>query len=128
MDWYNDMIQFHLEVMEDTIPTYPQIPDDKCKTLRIALITEEVGETLKAIEEDDIVEIADGIADSIVVLLGTAVMYGIDIRPIFQEVHENNMTKKDGPMSPTGKRLKPANWQPPRIRELLLKQGMLEAI
>jgi predicted HAD superfamily Cof-like phosphohydrolase len=63
------------------------------KSLRIKLIKEEVAETLEAMFVDDLVEIADGIADSIYVLVGTAVSYGIPIERIFNEVHSSNMTK-----------------------------------
>ena len=126
LDWYEDMKDFHREVMLDVLPTVPAVPSDKHKALRVALITEEVKETLDAIEANDLVEITDGIVDSIVVLLGTAVMYGIDVRPVWDEVHANNMTKKDGEMRPDGKRLKPASWKPPEIKKILLEQGMVE--
>ena len=101
-DWYQDMIDFHIEVMNDDIQPFPQIPSDTVKTLRKSLIIEEVAETLKAMDEDDMVEVADGIVDSIVVLIGTAVAYGIDIRPLWIEVFKNNMSKKDGPMRENG--------------------------
>lgn len=123
MDWYKDIVDFHKEVMCDNFETKPHIPTGSYKKLRKSLIMEEVLETLKAIDNDDIVELADGIADSIVVLLGTAVTYGIDIRPIWDEVHKTNMAKKDGPIREDGKRLKPDNWVAPNIRSVLLKQG-----
>ncbi len=63
------------------------------KQLRIALISEEVQETLEAIVRDDLIEVADGIADSIVVLVGTALEYGIDLTAVWDEVHRSNMAK-----------------------------------
>lgn len=125
IDWYKDIKDFHAVVLSDNFPNIPHITDDKHKNLRIELISEEVKETLKALEEGDLVEIADGIADAIVVLLGTAVTYGIDIRPIWNEVHKTNMAKKDGPVREDGKKLKPEGWQPPDIRRILEKQGMI---
>lgn len=118
-DWYQDIKDLHREVLGDNHDQHPHIPTEKFKELRISLITEEVNETLMALEQDDLVEIADGIADSIVVLLGTAVTYGIDIRPIWDEVHRTNMAKKGGPVREDGKKLKPEGWQPPDIKKIL---------
>jgi predicted HAD superfamily Cof-like phosphohydrolase len=75
--------------------------------LRYRLIKEEVQETFDAMgivrindheiqlhpKNQNIVEIADGIADSLYVLVGTAISYGIPIERIFTEVHRSNMTK-----------------------------------
>lgn len=41
----------------------------------------------------NLIEIADGIADSLVVLLGTAIACGIDIEPVFEEVMRSNDSK-----------------------------------
>jgi predicted HAD superfamily Cof-like phosphohydrolase len=75
--------------------TYPStaIIPDAVKKLRIALIREEIEELLKAMEENDLVEIGDGGADSIYVIVGTMIAYGIPIDRIFAEVHNSNMTK-----------------------------------
>ena len=43
--------------------------------------------------EFNMVEVADGIADLIYVALGAALEFGIDIEPIFNEVHRSNMSK-----------------------------------
>ena len=121
-DWYLDLKEFQKEVILANDPEHPCIPDAKCVNIRKMLIKEEIAETLEAIDNEDLVEIADGIADSIVVLLGTAVSYGIDIRPVWEEVHKTNMTKKGGPVREDGKRLKPPNWQPPDIKSIIDEQ------
>jgi len=72
---------------------HPQIPPSDRVELRKRLIREEVGETLTAIDEEDLVELADGIADSIVVLIGTALEYGIPLEEVWEEVHRANMDK-----------------------------------
>lgn len=56
----------------------------------------EIGENNRKIEPD-IVGVADGIADLQVVNLGTAVAFGIDIEPVFNEVMRSNNTKFDWP-------------------------------
>lgn len=63
------------------------------KLLRLRLMAEELGEVASAIHQDDIVEIADGLADLIYVAVGTAIAFGIPINEVFTEVHRSNMTK-----------------------------------
>jgi len=71
----------------------PRWPHEDIIDLRVTLIEEEVKETLTAIRRKDLVEVADGIADSIVVLVGTARALGIDLTPVWNEVHRSNMAK-----------------------------------
>ncbi len=120
-NWQGDVLKFHKKFgchIEET----PTIPDEKTQELRKSLIKEEVSETIKAIDEKNLELIADGIVDTIVVLLGTAVSYGIDIEPIWDEVHKTNMAKSGGGTREDGKILKPKNWQPPNIARLLEEQ------
>ena len=114
-DWYQDIVDFHKEVMKDKFPDYPHLPGSRYQKLRRNLIKEEISETLNAIRENNLVGLADGIVDSIVVLLGTAVTYGIDIRPIWDIVHASNMAKKDGKLRFDGKMMKPEGWEPPKV-------------
>ncbi len=121
-DWYQDIIDFH-KVMGHCLGERPSLPPLKVYKLRRRLIDEEVKETLDAMFQDDLVGIADGIADSIVVLLGTAVSYGIDIRPVWDEVHKTNMAKLGGGKDSQGKSLKPEGWVPPNVKSILTEQG-----
>ena len=84
--------EFH-RAGEVPTPSRPCIPPPDRVALRKSLISEEVGETLKGIDDEDLVEIADGIVDSIVVLVGTALEYGIDLTPVWNAVHKANMAK-----------------------------------
>jgi len=121
-DWYQDIVDFHEQVILGNFPKRPYIPDEQRKLLRQELIVEEICETLNAIDEDNLVEIADGIVDSIVILLGTAITYGIDIRPIWDEIHKTNMLKKGGRIREDGKLLKPDGWKPPEIEKIIKEQ------
>ena len=93
--------------------------------LRVKLMREELKELDTAMALSDMVGVADGIADLLYVTLGTAVAYGINIDPIFEAVHNSNMTKIGGSLRADGKILKPEGWCPPdsAIRELLTIQG-----
>lgn len=120
--WYQDVVDFH-RANNAYIGERPAVPPLEVYKLRRVLIDEEVGEVLDAMFQDDLVGVADGIADSIVVLLGTAISYGIDIRPIWNEVHRANMVKAGGPRRADGKVLKPEGWKPPDIKSVLIEQG-----
>ena len=121
-DWYQDIKDFHDQIVLDNFPNQPYILDKQLKLLRGELIIEEINETLDAIDEDDLVRIADGICDSVVVLLGTAITYGIDVRPVWDEVHRTNMLKKGGKLRKDGKMLKPEGWKPPDIESIIKEQ------
>lgn len=121
-DWYQDIATFVKEVEENNYPEHPYIPEDSVKELRGSLIIEETSELLDAMDKKDLVKIADGGADAIVVILGAMVAYGIDLRPIWDEVHKTNMAKKGGKLREDGKLLKPEGWKPPDIAKLIKEQ------
>lgn len=120
--WQQDILDFHKACgipFKDKIG----IPTIERTDLRINLIREEVNETIDGLETDDMVEIADGIIDSIVVLIGTAIEYGIDLEPLWDEVQRANLSKSKGPKRADGKQLKPDGWEPPNIEARLREQG-----
>jgi predicted HAD superfamily Cof-like phosphohydrolase len=86
-------------------------------------MTEELRELLEAMRAEDVTEIADGLADLLYVVFGTAVAYGIPMDGVFAEVHRSNMTKLGSDGKPVigaeGKRLKGPGYVPPNIRPLL---------
>lgn len=124
-DWYQDIVNFHEEVLHDRqdegIST-PHIPSQKIKELRIELMVEEFSELLQAYDSGDLVGVADGGTDLIVVILGAMISSGIDLRPIWKEVHKTNMAKKGGLKRADGKLLKPEGWKSPEIGKLLMQQ------
>ena len=120
--WQRDIFDFH-KCMGISISDFPCEPDAKTKPLRVTLIREETEELLDAIEAGDMEKIADGAVDSIVVILGTMVSYGIDLAPIWDEIHRTNMAKQGGGVREDGKILKPVGWKPPDVANLLKEQG-----
>lgn len=127
IDFYNDIQEFTDSVIQDRMTegkNYPHIPSEKIKKLKIELIKEECGrELLESLENNDLEKIADGAVDSIVVILGMCISYGIDIRPLWDEIHRTNMAKFGGKIREDGKRLKPEGWKPPEIKRVLNEQG-----
>jgi predicted HAD superfamily Cof-like phosphohydrolase len=67
--------------------------DVKTKKLRIDLIKEELDELKEAIENKDMVEVGDALADILYVTYGAGVSFGIDLDKVFDQVHESNMSK-----------------------------------
>jgi predicted HAD superfamily Cof-like phosphohydrolase len=88
------LVEFH-KTFKHVINEKPTIPDEQTKKLRIALIKEEVNELLTALENDDMVGIADGYGDALYVIMGTLVSYGLHncAYSIVEEIHSSNMSK-----------------------------------
>lgn len=123
-DWFQDVLNFHKQ-FGCYIGSTPKQPDADNAVLRMRLIQEEFSELKGSLLLADMPSIADGIVDLIYVLVGTAICYGIDVRPIWNAVHEANMKKTGGGMREDGKVLKPEGWQPPDVEGLLTKQQPL---
>jgi predicted HAD superfamily Cof-like phosphohydrolase len=87
--------------------------------LRAELIKEESKELIHAIEHDDLYGAIDGMCDLMVVTYGTAVEWGINLAPFWDEVHRTNMAKFGGPTREDGKKLKPDGWLPPDLKKVM---------
>jgi predicted HAD superfamily Cof-like phosphohydrolase len=101
----------------------PEMPDAQLLLLRGRLIVEEASEFLKAASNRDMDEIADSLADLLYVVYGTAVVMGIDMEPISDEVQRSNMTKDGGGHDSGGKVMKGPQYSPPNIVSCLKDQG-----
>ena len=89
--------------------------------LRVALIDEELAEFRNAGEAQDLVGIADALADLLYVVYGAAVTYGIDLEPVFREIHGSNMSKAR--VADGGKVLKGEGYVAPDVRTLIEAQS-----
>lgn len=119
-----DVLAFH---KAGNVPclTVPTFPSEKRIGLRKRLVDSEKVELDIAYEENDLVGVADAIADLIYVLVGTAHEYGIPLEAVWREVHRTNMAKY-GPGSwqrEDGKIMKPADWVPPDLVKVLKGAG-----
>ncbi|HEX6472638.1 MAG TPA: hypothetical protein VF069_26340 [Streptosporangiaceae bacterium] len=102
---------------------------EEVKKQRRALLAEETQELDDAMDAGDLVAIADALADIAYVIHGTAVTYGIDLDPVFTEVHRSNMSKlgPDGrpKVDAAGKVIKSSNYIRPDIPAVLARQQPL---
>jgi len=100
----------------------PNIPADEA-VLRQSLLDEEVDELRVAVEDRDVVAIADALADIVYIACGTAHAYGIDLDAVVAEVHRSNMTKLGADGRPVyradGKVLKGPSYESPRVAAVL---------
>lgn len=116
------LVEEMMRAMGQHVPGRPTL-DDYPFELRKELIREEVQEFYDACDDRDITAMADALVDIMVVTLGAGSAAGIDLGPLFAEVHRTNMAKvgPDGKVirREDGKVLKPEGWEPPRIQKLL---------
>lgn len=82
-----------MKLFNQVCRSVPTIPPAEEVQLRIDLIEEEFNELQLAFIAGDLEEVADALADLQYVILGTAITVGINLDPIFQEVHRSNMSK-----------------------------------
>lgn len=166
VEYYQREIAKFMDACDQEVAKYPQLPSDEIRKLRIKLMVSELlgavpapesgmeginnllpdgisfikdksDELVASMLKGDLVGIADGLADLIYVVIGTAIAYGINLKEIFDEVHRSNMSKTVwDPESGTyttikdedGKVLKPETYSPANITPIIERQirnGML---
>ena len=92
--YLKSVAEFH-ETFKAPILESPQIPSKERCELRVSLLQEELNELKQAIEENNITEIADALADIQYVLSGAVLEFGLKDRfdELFEEVQRSNMSK-----------------------------------
>lgn len=94
-------------------------------TLRYNLMKEENEEYLEAVQNNDLVEIADALGDMMYILCGTIIEHGLQhkIEAVFDEIQRSNMSKLGEDGEPIyredGKVLKGPNYFKPNISDIL---------
>jgi len=71
----------------------PSFSSDKINKLRIDLIKEELEELTDAMNNKDLLEVADALTDILYVTYGAGHAFGIDLDKCFDEVQNSNMSK-----------------------------------
>ena len=93
---FQDIIQFHkcFGLLYKKKPYHKIFTDDpKTVKLRLDLIEEELNELKEAIENRDMIEIGDALADILYVTYGAGASFGIDLDKAYKLVHSSNMSK-----------------------------------
>ena len=112
------MNTFGQEVKEKT-----EFPNEKIIKLRYNLIKEELEELKEAIEQKNIIEIADALTDILYVTYGAGHAFGINLDKCFNEVQESNMSKLGEDQKPiyneNGKVMKGPNYFKPDLSKFV---------
>ena len=90
----NQVAEFHTTFKHPILDT-PVIPSRQRANLRISLLAEELKELQEAVNNNDIVEVADALCDLQYVLAGAVLEFGLaeKFKDLFDEVHRSNMSK-----------------------------------
>lgn len=97
--------------------------------LRFNLMKEENEEYLEAVQNNDLVEVADALGDMLYILCGTIIEHGLQdkMEAVFNEIQESNMSKLGEDGEPIyredGKVLKGPNYFKPNIAKILEGQS-----
>ena len=101
----------------------PEFPDSKIVQLRIDLIQEELNELKEAINNNDIIEVADALTDILYVTYGAGHSFGVDLDSCFNEVQNSNMSKLGDDGKPiyneSGKVMKGPNYFKPNNKKII---------
>ncbi len=71
----------------------PSFSTERINKLRIDLIKEELEELTEAMNNKDLLEVADALTDILYVTYGAGHAFGIDLDKCFDEVQNSNMSK-----------------------------------
>jgi predicted HAD superfamily Cof-like phosphohydrolase len=105
------------------VKTNPSFGTDKINKLRIDLIKEELQELTEAMDNKDLLEVADALTDILYVTYGAGHAFGINLDKCFDEVQNSNMSKLDKNGKPiyndSGKVMKGPNYFKPNLSKFV---------
>ena len=105
------------------VKSKPAFSTEKINKLRIDLIREELEELTEAMNNKDLLEVADALTDILYVTYGAGHAFGIDLDRCFEEVQNSNMSKLDENGRPiyneSGKVMKGPNYFKPDLSKFL---------
>jgi|TARA_B100001093_G_scaffold401838_1_gene389547 predicted HAD superfamily Cof-like phosphohydrolase len=101
----------------------PSFSTDKINKLRLDLIKEELSELTEAMNNKDLLEVADALTDILYVTYGAGHAFGINLDKCFDEVQNSNMSKLDENGKPifneSGKVMKGPNYFKPNLSKFV---------
>ena len=105
------------------VKTKPSFSTDKINKLRVDLIKEELTELTEAMDNKDLLEVADALTDILYVTYGAGHAFGINLDKCFEEVQNSNMSKLDKNGNPIynehGKVMKGPNYFKPDLSKFV---------
>tara|TARA_B100000787_G_scaffold156874_1_gene133285 strand:+ start:415 stop:756 length:342 start_codon:yes stop_codon:yes gene_type:complete len=112
-----------METFSQEVKNKPSFSTDKINKLRYDLIKEELEELREAMENKDLLEVADALTDILYVTYGAGHAFGINLDKCFEEVQNSNMSKLDENGKPiyneAGKVMKGPKYFKPNLSKFL---------
>ena len=88
-------VKTFMQTFGQEVKLRPSFSTEKINDLRYNLIKEELNELKQAIDNKDLLEVADALTDILYVTYGAGHAFGIDLDSCFEEVQNSNMSKLD---------------------------------
>ena len=118
-----DKVGTFMKTFGQEVKTKPSFSTDKINKLRLDLIQEELNELTDAMNNKDLLEVADALTDILYVTYGAGHAFGINLDKCFEEVQNSNMSKLDDNGKPIynehGKVMKGPNYFKPDLSKFV---------
>ncbi len=118
-----EKVKLFMKTYGQEVKAKAEFSDEKTNKLRVDLIKEELDELTKAMDEKDLIEVADALTDILYVTYGAGHAFGINLDKCFDEVQNSNMSKlgEDGiPIyNEAGKVMKGPNYFKPDLSKYI---------
>jgi len=112
-----------MKTFSQEVKNKPSFSSNKINKLRIDLIKEELTELTEAMNNKDLLEVADALTDILYVTYGAGHAFGINLDECFEEVQNSNMSKLDENGKPiyneAGKVMKGPNYFKPDLSKFI---------
>ena len=118
-----EKVKLFMQTYGQEVKAKANFSDEKTNKLRVDLIKEELDELTKAMDEKDLLEVADALTDILYVTYGAGHAFGINLDKCFDEVQNSNMSKlgEDGKpiYNESGKVMKGPNYFKPDLSKYI---------
>ena len=116
-------VKTFMQTFGQDVKSSPAFSTDKINDLRYNLIKEELDELKQALDNKDLLEVADALTDILYVTYGAGHAFGIDLDKCFDEVQNSNMSKLGSDGKPiyndAGKVMKGPNYFKPDLSKFV---------
>ena len=116
-------VKIFMETFGQEVKSQPSFSSEKINNLRYNLIKEELDELKKAMDNKDLLEVADALTDILYVTYGAGIAFGIDLDKCFDQVQKSNMSKLGDDGKPiynkAGKVMKGPNYFKPDLSKFV---------
>ena len=118
-----EKVKNFMQTFGQEVKNKPSFSSEKINNLRYNLIKEELEELREALDNKDLLEVADALTDILYVTYGAGHAFGLNLDHCFDEVQQSNMSKLDNNGKPIynedGKVMKGPKYFKPNLKKFL---------